>query len=85
MNPHFASLVMGLAAQAEATLQGQVPPGVEGVSSADLRQAAQAMIDTLGMLEEKTRGRLTKEEEHLLTEALTGLRFRFVQATGPSH
>lgn len=85
MNPHFASLVMGLAAQAEAALQGQGPPGVEGISPADLRRAAQAMIDTLGMLEEKTRGQLDAEETRLLAEALTSLRFRFVQTGGPAH
>lgn len=85
MNPHFASLVMGMAAQAEAALQGQAPPGVEGITATDLRRAAQAMIDTLGMLEEKTRGRLDADEERLLAEALTGLRFRFVQSTGPAH
>ena len=29
MNPHFISLVMGLAAQANSALDGQLPPGAE--------------------------------------------------------
>lgn len=78
MNPHFASLVMGLAAQANSVLDGQLPPGVpaEGL---DVRQVARSLIDTLTMLEEKTRGQLDAEETHLLSEVLTALRFRFVQ------
>lgn len=85
MNPHFASLVMGLAAQAEAALQGKLPPGMEGVSANDLRQVAQAMIDTLSMLEQKTQGQLDDEERRLLTDALTALRFRFIQGGGTAH
>ena len=77
MNPHFASLVRGLAHQAEAALGGTLPPGAEGVG--DGRRVAQALIDTLGMLLEKTDGRLDAEERKLLDEALTTLRFRFVQ------
>lgn len=82
MNQHFASLVVGLAAQAESALQGNLPPGMEKMSPADVRKAAQSLIDTLGMLEAKTRGNLDAEEQKLLTEALTALRFRFVQTGG---
>lgn len=85
MNPHFAALVMGVATQATAALEGQVPPGVTGVDQGQLRAAARSMIDTLAMLEEKTRGNLDAEESRLLTEALTTLRFRFVQAEGQAH
>lgn len=85
MNAHFASLVMGLAAQAEAALQGRLPPGMDAMPEPQLRQMAQAMIDTLGMLEEKTRGRLDADESRLLSEALTQLRFRFVQSGSTSH
>jgi len=80
MNPHFASLVLGLAQQAEAALSGQLPPGAEGM--ADPRTVAQTLIDTLGMLSEKTEGKLEKDEKQLLDQAVTALRFRFVQ-TGP--
>jgi hypothetical protein len=83
MNPHFASLVMGLAAQANSALDGQLPPGAEQVGANDPRQLAQALIDTLAALEEKTRGNLEREEQELLEKALTALRFRF--ATGKLH
>ena len=77
MNAHFASLVLGMAHQAEAALQGQLPAGAgDGV---DARQVAQALIDTLGMLAEKTTGRLEADEQQLLDQALTALRFRYVQ------
>jgi len=84
MNQHFASLVMGLAAQAESALQGNLPPGMEQLKPAEVRQIAQSMIDTLGMLESKTAGHLDADEKRLLTEALTALRFRFVQTGGAS-
>jgi len=83
VNPHFASLVFGLAQQAESALGGQLPPGAEKMPGATARQVAQTLIDTLGMLEEKTRGRLEADESKLLSDALTALRFRFVQAGGP--
>jgi tellurite resistance protein len=77
VNPHFASLVLGLAQQAEAVLGGQVPRGAEGLG--DSRQLAQTLIDTLGMLVDKTAGQLDPDEKQLLDQALTSLRFRFVQ------
>jgi hypothetical protein len=83
MNPHFMSLVMGLAAQANAALDGQLPPGAEQAGAPDARQLAQALIETLAALEEKTRGNLTDQEKQLLDQALTALRFRF--ATGQLH
>ncbi|KPK79924.1 MAG: hypothetical protein AMS25_10965 [Gemmatimonas sp. SM23_52] len=39
---------------------------------------ARQLIDTLAVLEEKTRGNLTAEEQELLTTALSELRLRFV-------
>jgi hypothetical protein len=81
MNPHFASLVLGLAQQAESALQGNLPPGAEQLGGqANARNIAQTLIDTLGMLETKTRGQLDPDEEQLLTQALTALRIRFVQS-----
>ncbi len=47
--------------------------------SADARQLAQTLIDTLGMLAEKTSGHLEPDEKQLLDQAVTALRFRFVQ------
>jgi hypothetical protein len=77
VNPHFASLVLGLAHQAEAALGGQVPPGVGALG--DARKLAQTLIDTLGMLAEKTSGHLEADEKQLLDQAVTSLRFRYVQ------
>jgi Domain of unknown function (DUF1844) len=77
VNPHFASLVLGLAQQADSALSGQLPPGAEGVS--DARKLAQTLIDTLGMLAEKTAGKLDTDEKQLLDQAVTSLRFRYVQ------
>jgi hypothetical protein len=42
---------------------------------------ARHSIDMLGMLQEKTRGNLTIEEQRLLENGLTELRFRFVQVS----
>ncbi|MGB7211539.1 MAG: DUF1844 domain-containing protein [Gemmatimonadales bacterium] len=76
MDQHFASLVLGLATQAGQALDGTVVGLPEGASP---RDAARALIDTLAMLETKTAGRLDDQERQLLTQALTALRFRFVQ------
>ena len=40
---------------------------------------ARHTIDMLAMLQEKTRGNLTMEEQRLIENSLTELRFRFVQ------
>ena len=81
MNPHFGSLVLGLAQQAEAALEGKLP---EGAQATDTRQMARTLIDTLAMLADKTEGRLEPDEHRLLDQALTALRFRFVQTSpGP--
>jgi hypothetical protein len=42
---------------------------------------ARHSIDLLAMLQEKTRGNCTVEEQRLLDNAVTELRFRFVQAS----
>lgn len=80
MNQHFGSLILGLAAQAGAALDGQLPPGAEQAGAKNSRQLAQALIDALAALEEKTRGNLDADEAQLLNQLLTSLRIRF--ATG---
>jgi hypothetical protein len=42
---------------------------------------ARHSIDMLAMLQEKTRGNLTTEEQRLIENGLTELRFRFVQVS----
>ena len=43
--------------------------------------AARHAIDLLAMIAEKTRGNLALEEQRLIENALTELRFRFVQVS----
>jgi hypothetical protein len=81
MNQHLASLILGLAAQANQALDGQLPAGVPGGASS--RDVAKALIDTLGMLEQKTKGNLDADEQRLLTEALNTVRFRFISSDKP--
>lgn len=83
MNPYFASLVLGLAAQANSALDGKLPPGAAEAGAGDARQLAQTLIDTLAMVEAKTQGNLDADEAKLVEQALTALRFRF--ATGKLH
>jgi len=76
MNPLFASLILGLGTQATAALEGKLPAEAAG---ANPRDVARALIDTLGMLEEKTRGQLDPDEQRLIGEVLATLRIRFVK------
>lgn len=59
--------------------QGSAAP--EGPSPTNLPLARQS-IDILGLVEEKTRGNLTGEEERLLNEILFDLRMRYARAVG---
>ena len=55
-------------------------PGAEEDSTVNLAHAQQS-IDCIALLEEKTRGNLSGEEERLITEVLYDLRLQFVAAT----
>jgi hypothetical protein len=78
--PTFEFLVFSLKTQAEIRL-GLSPFGGEGErEEADLPSARHA-IDMLAMIAEKTRGNLSMEEQRLIENSLTELRFRFVQVT----
>lgn len=57
---------------------GQSPDG-QGSGRVDLPMAQQT-IDILGLLEQKTRGNLTGEEERLLRDILFDLRMRYARA-----
>jgi hypothetical protein len=54
-------------------------PGSED-TTVNLAHAKQS-IDCIALLEEKTKGNLTGEEERLISEVLYDLRLRFVAAT----
>lgn len=73
--PSFPFLVSSMATQVLAEL-GQIPDST-GKSMVRFDHAKH-VIDTLGMLEEKTRGNLTAEESAMLTQMLHELRMIFV-------
>jgi hypothetical protein len=74
----FDFLVYSLRLQAELNL-GLLPQGFgEESQEADL-DLARHNIDLLAMLQEKTKGNLTEEEQRALDNSVAELRFRFVQ------
>jgi hypothetical protein len=76
--PTFEFLVFSLKTQAELRL-GILSYG-EKPEQPDLRASRHA-IDLLGMIAEKTRGNLSLDEQRLIENALTELRFRYVQVS----
>jgi hypothetical protein len=76
----FQVLVLSLRAQVEMHL-GLMHFGPEDEKPEPDLDLARHGIDLLGVLQEKTRGNLTLEEQRLLENSLTELRFRFVQAS----
>src|SRR5437667_3876392 len=69
---NIALMLMGKAAHPES---GKVAQDLE---------AARLFIDQLEMLEAKTKGNLSKEEEHLLKQTLMSLRLNFVETVETS-
>ena len=80
-NINFASFVLSLAATAAVHFGDRLEPGAVEAGPVDLEAAGQ-MIDILALLEEKTKGNLTPDEEQLLDAILYELRLRFVEAQG---
>jgi hypothetical protein len=76
----FTFLVSSLMFQAQMEL-GLLHFGDEQDRPEPNLPRAKHSIDLLGALEEKTKGNLTIEEERLLSNGLTELRFRFVQVS----
>jgi hypothetical protein len=74
----FSFLILSLRTQAEMQL-GLMHFGEEKPEP-DLMLARHS-IDMLGMLLEKTKGNLELDEQRLLENSLTELRFRFVQVS----
>ena len=75
----FTFLVLSLRAQAEMQL-GLVGFGEDEKAEPDLEMARHT-IDMMGVLLDKTKGNLAIEEQRLLENSLTELRFRFVQVS----
>ena len=73
----FASFVMGLSTEALA-LMGEMPHPATGERINDL-VGAQQLIDIIGILQVKTRGNLTHDEEALLDAILFDLRMKYVE------
>ena len=73
----FSGLVISYATSALISLGATPDPETKQCIAPDLESAKQ-MIDTLALLEAKTRGNLTSEEEQLLTKLLFDCRMAFV-------
>ena len=73
----FTEFVLGLGANAAHILGTEDDPD-EVAAAADLVSAAQH-IDILAMLQSKTRGNLTEEEQKLLDSLLYDLRMRYLE------
>jgi len=74
---NFAAFVVSLSTQALMHL-GEIPDPMTNQLQRDL-PAAQHMIDILGMLADKTRGNLDRDEESLLRSILFDLRMKYVE------
>ena len=75
----FEFLVLSLRTQTEMHL-GLLYSGEEKDQPEPDFRIARHSIDLLAMLQEKTRGNITLEEQRLIENSLTELRFRYVQA-----
>ena len=73
----FSTFVLSLSSSALVHLGEIADPGSKKTET-DLPMAKQ-IIDTVGMLQEKTRGNLDTEEERLIKTLLYDLRLRYVQ------
>jgi hypothetical protein len=77
----FATFVLSLSHSALLHL-GEAEHPDTGTLEKNLSLARQT-IDLLGMLEEKTRGNLTGDEERLIGQILFDLRMRYVEQSKP--
>ncbi len=75
----FEFLALSIRTQAELQL-GLIHFGPESERPKPDLDLARHSIDLLGVLQAKTKGNLTLEEQRMLENSLTELRFRFVQA-----
>lgn len=76
---NFSTFIFSLSSAALFHM-GEIADPQTGERKKDLPLAKHS-IDTLGMLWEKTKGNLTKDEEKLLDSILTELRLRYVKIT----
>lgn len=77
----FSSFILSLAASALMSMGEAEVPGISTARGAvDLGQARE-LINLLGLLEEKTKGNLTREESEVLQQTLYTLRVKFIKAS----
>ncbi|HTY55988.1 MAG TPA: DUF1844 domain-containing protein [Candidatus Binataceae bacterium] len=76
---NFATFIVGLSTQALLHL-GEIPDPTTNNPVRDLT-AAQQLIDILGLLRDKTRGNLDRDEAGLLDSILFDLRMKYVEIT----
>jgi hypothetical protein len=77
-SPSFGALVQSVVTQVFFYLGDLTPRGAEPQLNLDM---AKYQIDILNVIEEKTKGNLTPEEQRLLDAALYETRTRFVNVT----
>ncbi len=75
----FSTFVMSLSSTVLVHL-GEIPDIQTGAETVNIPLAKQT-IDILGMIQEKTQGNLTCDEERLIRDLLFELRVKFVQRT----
>lgn len=75
----FSFLVLSLKTQAELQM-GLIYFGEEKDRPEPEFRVARHTIDLLAMLQDKTRGNLSMDEQRLIENSVTELRFRYVQA-----
>jgi hypothetical protein len=78
----FTTFILSLSHSALMHL-GEAPSPETGTIEENLALARQT-IDLVGMLEEKTRGNLSGDEERLIAQILFDLRMRFVERSKTS-
>ena len=79
----FSGFIFSLSTSAMMLMGEQLDPQ-QGKMPVNLPQAKE-IIDILSMLESKTRGNLTTEEQAVLTDMLYALRMKYVDAASGTH
>ena len=77
---NFSNFILSLSTSALLNL-GEIPDPISKEKKEDLDMAKQT-IDILGVIQEKTKGNLTKEEDSLMENLLYDLRMRYVKKKG---
>jgi len=81
--PDFSFFITTLAAQASIALGDMVNPVTQEIEE-NLTQA-KLIIDTLGILKDKTQGNLNIEEDSLLDKLLYELKARYLSKSGKNN